>query len=137
MRGSRKYGNYRNARGQEMFSLRHMDHLDTKQTVPVVQWRFVFKYALSCIIEFGPCSVSKYRMAHHIGIMPTYISLMYLFRSARRRSRVRPTSTASRTSPAAGRAPGSSRSNQMLKQQNNPTRPPSLEDLLIFCLVLL
>ena len=51
------------------------------------------------------------------------------FRSARRTSRVRPTSTAWRTSPAAGRVPGSSRSDAQ-HQPNYPKSSLSLRGLL-------
>ena len=68
----------------------------------------------------------------------SYIYLVCIyFRIAKRRSRVRPTSTASRTSPVAGPAPGSSRSNAQTNLTSNIQiicrNPPSYLMLSIHC----
>ena len=86
-------------------------------------------YALSCIsLEFGAFRNIEWHFTSgsclHTSIHLSNVLFDFIFRSARRRSRARPTSTAWRTSPAAGRAPGSSRSNA--QTNNNSQIIPSI-----------
>ena len=132
----RKDGNYENAAGPEMVKVCCLRQMDARPTVhDVVYRRYVFWSALCCIsfrLELAILEWQIRSIMQHLSCQKMHFRVAIsctCFRSARRTSRVRPPSTAWRTSPAAGRVPGSSRGNAQ-HQPNYPKSSLSLRGLL-------